>query len=87
MSSSSNGNLLNPQPVTQTIIPQSDTLLQRTIFTSATTSLQQPQFITVNAQAIKTEITGSNLGGNQPTIISAFSSSLQNPIQLKPSIK
>jgi len=85
VASSSNSNLLNPQtqPITQTIIPQSDSLLQRTFLTSASTSSQAPQIITVNPQAIKTEITGFN----QQTIISSLQPSTQNQIQLKPTIK
>ncbi|CAF0799115.1 unnamed protein product [Rotaria sordida] len=42
------------QPVTQMIIQQSDSLSQRS-FLSSTTTLQQPQIITVNHQPIKTE--------------------------------
>ncbi|CAF0876379.1 unnamed protein product [Adineta ricciae] len=64
VSPSSNTNLLTGQqqiqPITQTIIQQSDSLLQRTFLSPATTTLQQPQIITVNHQSIKTEIgTGS----------------------------
>ncbi|CAF0787250.1 unnamed protein product [Adineta steineri] len=42
------------QPVTQMIIQQNDSLLQRSILSGATT-IQQPQIITVNQQPIKTE--------------------------------
>jgi hypothetical protein len=59
------------QPVTQMIIQQSDSLLQRL---SSTTNLQQPQIITVNHQPIKTE----TIIHTQPTISS---------IQQKPIIK
>ncbi|CAF4502409.1 unnamed protein product, partial [Rotaria magnacalcarata] len=65
VSPSSNTNLLSGQqqiqPVSQTIIQPSDSILQRT-FLSPSATHHQPQIITVNHQSIRTEIVTS-----QPT--------------------
>ncbi|UJR21387.1 hypothetical protein I4U23_024478 [Adineta vaga] len=80
VSPSSNTNLLTGQQQIQPIIPQSDSLLQRT-FLSSSTTLQQPQIITVNHQSIKTEI-----GTGQKTLLTNISS-LQQQSQPRPILK
>jgi hypothetical protein len=83
VSPSSNTNLLTGQqqiqPVTQTIIQQSDSLLHRTFLSPSNTGLQQPQIITVNHHPIKTELRPNS----QPSLTNL--SSLQQPqIQIQP---
>lgn len=57
------------QPVTQTIIQPSDSLLQRTFLSPSTnTNIQQPQIITVNHQSIKTSQQPSLIQIQQRTI-------------------
>ncbi|CAF4008175.1 unnamed protein product [Rotaria sp. Silwood2] len=62
------------QPVTQMIIQQSDSLSQRSFF-SSTATLQQPQIIPVNHQPIKTETIHT-----QPSPLTTISSIQQKPI-------
>ncbi|CAF3813869.1 unnamed protein product [Rotaria sordida] len=83
VSPSSNTNLLTGQqqiqPVSQTIIQPSDSLLQRTFLSpSTTTTLHQPQIITVNHQPIRTEIVT-----NQPTSLISTSSLQQQQPQIQ----
>ena len=77
MSSTANTNLFSGQqqvqPVTQMIIQQSDSLLQRSFLSS--TTLQQPQIITVNHQPIKTETIHT-----QPSPLATISSIQQKTI-------
>ncbi|CAF0931563.1 unnamed protein product [Adineta steineri] len=87
VSPSSNTNLLTGQPqiqpITQTIIQQSDSFLQRT-FLSPSTALQQPQIITVNHQPIRTDIvTGQK---TSLTNISSLQQQQQPQIQLQPRV-
>ncbi|CAF2034239.1 unnamed protein product [Rotaria magnacalcarata] len=86
VSPSSNTNLLSGQqqiqPVSQTIIQPSDSILQRT-FLSPSATHHQPQIITVNHQSIRTEIVTS-----QPTSL-INTASFQQPqaqIQIQPKI-
>lgn len=60
------------------IIQPSDSLLQRSFLSPAgpTTTLQQPQIITVNHQPIKTE----TLHTNSPSTLTSISSLQQKPI-------
>ncbi|CAF0978456.1 unnamed protein product [Rotaria sp. Silwood1] len=81
VSPSSNTNLLTGQqqqiqPVSQTIIQPTDSFLQRTFLSpsTATTTLHQPQIITVNHQPIRTDIVTS-----QPTSLINTSSLQQQP--------
>ncbi|CAF2412178.1 unnamed protein product [Rotaria sp. Silwood2] len=79
VSPSSNTNLLTGQqqiqPVSQTSIQPSDSLLHRTFLSPTTTTLHQPQIITVNHQPIRTEIVTSQ----STSFINASSLQQQQP--------
>ncbi|CAF3403495.1 unnamed protein product [Rotaria socialis] len=86
VSPSSNTNLLSGQqqiqPVSQTIIQPSDSILQRT-FLSPSATHPQPQIITVNHQSIRTEIVTSQ----STSLINTTSfQQPQTQIQIQPKI-
>lgn len=68
------------QPITQTILQQSDSILQRTFLSPSTTTLQQPHIITVNHQPIRTDI----VTGQKTSLTNISSLQQQSQIQLQP---